>query len=169
MKKSCTDAYACHKGYHGIMCGACDDTHGKAKSGSCMVCHPRWKHIAMATFLILWSAAIVAFVLRRALPSGGSDGIDDQNDKTTFSSSSPQSDKRTNLKSNIPRDSKQEHLRTKHTLSSMKNAQLSKSARDIVGSSKEVPSSLMQKSYISEIGKVSNRGCEDFQCMPFSL
>ena len=138
------------------MCGACDDTHGKAKSGSCMVCNPRWKHIAMATFLILWSTTIVAFVLRRALSSGESDGIDDQDDKTTSSSSSPQADRRTDLKINTPRDSKKEHLKIKDTLSNLKKAQLSNSTSDVVESSKEVASSLMQKSYISDIGKVSN-------------
>ena len=139
-----------------MLCGACDDTHGKAKSGSCMVCNPRWKHIAMATFLILWSTTIVAFVLRRALSSGESDGIDDQDDKTASSSSSFQSAKRADLKGNIPRDSKGEHLKTKDTLTSMKKAQLSKSDRDVVQGSQKVVSSLMQKSYISEIGKVSN-------------
>ena len=130
--------------------------HGKAKSGSCVVCNPRWKHTIMATFLMLWSASIVAFVLRRALSSGGSDGIDDQDDKKPSSSSSPQADKRTDLKSNTPRDSKEEHLKIKDTLSNLKKAQLSKSTSDVVESSKEVASSLMQKSYISEIGKVSN-------------
>ena len=138
------------------MCGVCDGTHGKAKSGKCMDCNPRWKHIAMAIFLTLWSTAIVAFVLRRALSSGESDGIDDQDDKTTSSSSNPQADKKTDMKSNILRDSMEELLKTKDTLTSMKKAQLSKSARYVVESSKEVASSSMRQSYISEIGKVSN-------------
>ena len=110
----------------------------------------------MATFLVLWSTAVIAFVLRTALSSGGSDGIGCQDDKMKSSSSSSQTDQGTVLKSKISKDGKEEHMETRDSLSGIKKAQLSKSAGSITGISEKVASPSITKSYVSEIGKVIN-------------
>ena len=148
------------QGYHGVFCGACDDTHGKAKSGSCVHCSPKWNHMAMATFLALWSTGIIAFVLRRALSPGGSDGIQQKDEKTGSCSLILKSDQGMGLESNILKESKERHMDTEDAISSVKKVQSWKSARDIVEIPEDVPSSLDTKSYVSEIGKVSNRNAE---------
>ena len=142
------------QGYHGIICGACDGTHGKAKSGNCINCSPKWKHIAMALFLALWSAIVTTVVLRRALSFGGIDGNDCKDDTTVWSSSIPRADQGRHSSTDIPRDSKEEHMNIKDALSNIKKTQLLESPMGIVESSEEVASSLTKKAYVSEIGKV---------------
>ena len=154
--KISTDASVCSQGYHGILCGACDDTHGKTKSGSCMDCSPRIRHIVMAIFLALWSIAIIALVLRRALSCGGSDGIGHQDDEIARSSSIALAGQATCSESNILRENQEWQTNTDDALSNIKDAQLSKSAREVVESSEEFASSSTRKLYVSEIWKVSN-------------
>ena len=144
----------CCQGYHGIICGACDGTHGKAKSGRCIDCSPKWIQIVMALCLALWSATITTFVLRRALSFGGIDGNDHEDNKAVWSSSIPQAYQGKHSSTNIPRDSKEELMNTKDALRSIKKAQHSQSPMAIVESLEEVASSLTKKSYVSEIGKV---------------
>ena len=110
----------------------------------------------MALFLALWSAAITAFVLRRALSFGEIDSNGHKDEKTVWSSSIPQDDQVTHSSTKIPRDSKEEHMNTKDAVSGIKKAPLSESSMAIVESSEEVASSLTKKAYVSEIGKVIN-------------
>lgn len=110
----------------------------------------------MALFLALWSAAITAFVLRRALSFGEIDSNGHKDEKTVWSSSIPQADQVTHSSTKIPRDSKEEHMNTKDAVSGIKKAPLSESSMAIVESSEEVASSLTKKAYVSEIGKVIN-------------
>ena len=149
--------YMCCQGYHGVFCGACDDTHGKAKSGSCVDCSPKWTHVAMATFLTLWSTAVIAFVLRRALSSAWRDDLGWKDEETTSCSSFLPADQGAYSESNVPGENKEFHMKSKGAVSCTKKVQTSKSARGTVQISAEVASSLTKKSYVSEIGKVSNK------------
>ena len=108
----------------------------------------------MALCLALWSATIIAFVLRRALSFGGIDGNGHKEDKTAWSSSIPRADQGTHPTTKIPRDSEEKHMDTKDSPNGIKKAQISESSMAIVESSDEVASSLTEKAYVSEIGKV---------------
>ena len=137
------------------MCGACNDTHGKTKSGSCIDCSPRGVHIATALVLSLWSIAIIAIVLRRALSYGESGDITQKDDKKTFSYSIAQADQGA-YSNNIAKEIKGESKNTEDAPRSTKKEQHSKSAGDIVESLEAVASLPTRKSYVSEIAKVGN-------------
>ena len=145
----------CCQGYHGILCGACDNTHGKTKSGSCMDCSPRGVHIAMAFFSSLWTIAIIVIVLKRALSYGESGGTAHKDDQAISSCPIAQADEGS-YSNNILKDIKGQSENIEDVPGSVKKGHHSKHSTDIVRSSETVASSQTRKSYISEIGKVGD-------------
>lgn len=73
-----------------MLCGACDRKYGKIKSGACTECRPRWFHAVVATFLAIWSAALIGLVLRRALSINKDDVTGLGGDLGRASTSAPQ-------------------------------------------------------------------------------
>ena len=55
------------KGIHGILCDACNTDHGKARSGQYIECNERWKEIIFAILISVWSAILVAIMMKSAM------------------------------------------------------------------------------------------------------
>eukprot|EP00803_Ostreobium_quekettii_P003907 evm.model.scf_2235.1 EVM.evm.TU.scf_2235.1 scf_2235:7195-25453(+) len=59
----------CARGYHGVLCGACDSTHGKVRSGECQQCGPRATNVLFTLLVAAWLTIITALLMRNALIS----------------------------------------------------------------------------------------------------
>lgn len=83
---------AMFQGYHGVLCGACDDTHGRVNSNGCQACGPAARDIAVAILLALWSVFLGFLMMKSALSSNDSQQPDQvsaspvQGNKTSYPS-----------------------------------------------------------------------------------
>jgi len=59
----------CLKGYHGILCGACDETHGKLRSGYCQKCGSWAKNMLFTCLVSFWLVILTAALIKNALIS----------------------------------------------------------------------------------------------------
>ena len=57
----------CAQGNHGILCAVCNDTHGKVRSGKCIKCGAKMKHIIFFLLIVLWTALLVLFLLKSTM------------------------------------------------------------------------------------------------------
>eukprot|EP00803_Ostreobium_quekettii_P008718 evm.model.scf_422.9 EVM.evm.TU.scf_422.9 scf_422:65635-70103(+) len=57
----------CAPGHHGVLCGACDDTHGKVRSGSCIKCRGRARNVLFASLLACWVFVVVSVLARNVI------------------------------------------------------------------------------------------------------
>eukprot|EP00803_Ostreobium_quekettii_P004798 evm.model.scf_1049EXC.5 EVM.evm.TU.scf_1049EXC.5 scf_1049EXC:31122-36641(-) len=57
----------CAPGYHGVLCGACDDTHGKVRSGECVECRGRARNAIFASIVALWLFIVVSVLAKNVL------------------------------------------------------------------------------------------------------
>lgn len=55
------------QGYHGILCGACDKTHGKVRSGECQKCRGSTVNVIMAGLLATVLISLAAVMMKDAL------------------------------------------------------------------------------------------------------
>ena len=55
------------QGYRGVLCGACEKTHGKLRSGRCIRCGRRAKNIVFATLAGVWSLVIALILVKNSL------------------------------------------------------------------------------------------------------
>ena len=55
------------QGYKSILCGACDEGHGKIKSVQCKKCRSKRATIAIYVLAALWSVGLVAALVRNVL------------------------------------------------------------------------------------------------------
>ena len=55
------------KGYHGILCSACTDGHGKVRQGNCIKCGNRVKSITYSCILAISYVLLAAMMARQAL------------------------------------------------------------------------------------------------------
>eukprot|EP00803_Ostreobium_quekettii_P002833 evm.model.scf_805.2 EVM.evm.TU.scf_805.2 scf_805:24520-29646(+) len=66
----------CSQGYHGVLCGACDATHGKVRSGECIKCQGRARNIFFATSLAVWLFIVVNVLVRNVLTAIPKDRVE---------------------------------------------------------------------------------------------
>ncbi|GMH44751.1 hypothetical protein BSKO_12703 [Bryopsis sp. KO-2023] len=54
----------CAKGFHGVLCGACDPDYGRASgSQECRKCQPRDQSVSLVTLVWLWALIILAIIV----------------------------------------------------------------------------------------------------------
>ena len=56
------------QGYHGVLCGACDDTHGKVEPGKCSLCGNRRQQRMLLGAMALWYITLAAVLAKGATP-----------------------------------------------------------------------------------------------------
>jgi len=56
----------CSEGYHGVLCGACDETHGKVEPGKCNLCGNRTHQRLLLCAMALWYITLAAVLAKGA-------------------------------------------------------------------------------------------------------
>ena len=55
------------QGNHGLLCAVCDYNHGKVRSGKCIKCGAKTKHIFFFLMIVLWTTLLALFLLRSTI------------------------------------------------------------------------------------------------------
>ena len=58
------------KGYHGILCGACDESHGKERSGKCQTCRSKGANITIAVAVAIAGITFAIVSMMSAFSAG---------------------------------------------------------------------------------------------------